>query len=88
VRTDKNGPVTGLGVTMYPLKRDNRIKQSDRRQGVKTVEEQTIDILPLSIEDSPAMKRSEINSCKPTTSDVAVSRVVTQTLADIDSKKG
>ena len=38
VRTDKNGPVMGLGVTMCPLKRDNRIKQSDGRQGVKRVE--------------------------------------------------
>ena len=27
VRTDKNGPVTGLDVTMCPLKRDNRIKR-------------------------------------------------------------
>ena len=34
VRTDKNGSVTGLGVTLCPLKRNNRIKQSDRRQGV------------------------------------------------------
>ena len=48
VRTDKNGPVMGLGVTMCPLKRDNRIKQSDGRQGVKRVEEQTMDILFLS----------------------------------------
>ena len=48
VRTDKNRPVTGLGVTMCPLKRDNRIKQSDGRQGVKRVEEQTMDILFLS----------------------------------------
>ena len=48
VRTDKNGPVTGLGVTMCPLKRDNRIKQSDGRQGVKRVEERKMDILLLS----------------------------------------
>ena len=48
VRTDKNGPVTGLGVTMCLLKRDNRIEQSDGRQGVKRVEEQTMDILFLS----------------------------------------
>ena len=48
VRTDKNGPVMGLGVTTCPLKRDNRIKQSDRHQGVKMVEEQTMDILLLS----------------------------------------
>jgi hypothetical protein len=40
-----------------------------------------MDILPLSTEGSPAMRWSEINSRKPTTSDVAVSRVVTQTLA-------
>jgi hypothetical protein len=46
-----------------------------------------MDILPLSTEGSPAMRRSEFNSRKPTTSDVAVSRVVTQTLANIDSKK-
>ena len=48
VRTDKNGPVMGLGVTMCPLKRDNRIKQSYGRQGVKRVEEQRMDILHLS----------------------------------------
>ena len=48
VRTDKNGPVAGLGVGMCPLERDNRIKQSDRHQGVKRVEEQTMDILLLS----------------------------------------
>jgi hypothetical protein len=48
VRTDENGPVTGLGVRMCPLKRDNRIEQSDGRQGVKRVEEQTMDILLLS----------------------------------------
>ena len=48
VRTDKNGPVAGLGVGMCPLERDNRTKQGDGRQGVKRVEEQTMDILFLS----------------------------------------
>jgi hypothetical protein len=48
VRTIKTDLLRGLALRCAHLKVDNRIKQSDGCQGVKRVEEQTMDILLLS----------------------------------------